>query len=217
VIPGVEPLLRLKQGTTSFPSALTQSALEIGGPGVSFAGTVARAVADDGPRATMLRQATPVGMRNLIKAYGLVKDEGHVDRQGNVLIDYDVHNPLQAAEIIGQALGFRPSIMSDVSEANFIQREFETYVNNLREQLLSQYALAVQTGGDVRAVTKKIEEMNRALPPAMGITLDALRRSITERIKNATLRQWGLPRISRFRGTQGPLREEINERLRGRR
>lgn len=222
VIPGVEPLLRLAQGTTSFPSAVTQSAMEIGGPGASLGGTVARTVADDGPRSSLLRQATPVGVRNLIKAYGLVKDKGHLNRQGNLLIDYDVHNPLQAAEIVGQALGFRPTIMADVSEINFLQREFETYVNNLREQLLSQYALAAQTRGEERTqrlkeVSAKIAELNRVLPPNLGITGEALKRSVNERIKNATFRQWGLPQAKRFRAKKEPLREELNERLVGRR
>jgi len=222
VIPGVEPLLRLAQGTTSFPSAVTQSAMEIGGPGASLGGTVARTVADDGPRSSLLRQATPVGVRNLIKAYGLVKDKGHLDRQGNLLIDYDVHNPLQAAEILGQALGFRPMIMADVSEINFLQREFETYVNNLREQLLSQYALAVQTKGEERTqrlkvINGKIVEFNQTVDPRFGITGEALDRSLNERIKGNFFRQWGLPRAKRFQGKKEPLREELNERLVGRR
>lgn len=210
-IPGVEPWLRFLARKTSFQSAFTESTIDIAGPGGSLAASAARASVDGGPRATFSRQALPPAVRNLVRAYMLVKEGGHVRRDGISKIPFDVHDPMQMAEIVGSALGFMPSIISEDSEHNFTQIEYEHFISALKEVLYTQYSVAHATGQPLGEISKKIKQLNKGLPPNLRIKDSDLVRALSQRSRNVELRDLGLPRSERF--TPGPAAIEHQRKL----
>lgn len=217
IVPGTDPLGRIFEGSGG-ASALGRFGLELGGPGAQLAWNVATAAVDNNPRSSALRQLAPIGVQNWLKARDIVNGAA-VTRTGNEILKYDVSNPMQAAETMGQALGFRPTIIADVQEVNYLQKEYEVRIAIWKESLLGRYALDRDNGEDLSGLTREIRVYNGSVPASHRITREILAKSLEERARRAELRYRGLPSSKRFQRTIqaefGAIRRPLEAQISG--
>ena len=198
ILPGLEPALNLTSPTGDFKSEFPNMVTDVGGAFVSIPMSILQAIADDNPD-TFKRweRAMPSVARSISKAYRYATTQAETSRSGAEIVEFDPHNRIHNAEILGQALGFRPTRVAQRQERDWVKREHARYYEVRRRQLFQDFDYALRIGdrealADVR---KAIIDYNNNLPVAgLRITGEELNRGIKARAKARRLEELGLPR-----------------------
>lgn len=125
-----------------------------------------------------LEEMMPAAVRGPLKAlrYG---SEGVVDKTGIV-----VNDDVDAAALVGQALGFSPSDVRLANERKSAILERDQALNARRQTLTSQFAMAVIAGDhDGRQETRQAIAVFNSKHPTRRIGQDDLVRSVRSRRK----------------------------------
>ncbi len=141
-------------------------------------------------------RAMPRAVRNVVRASRFAEEGRERTRSLSTVIDFDLTDPTQAAEIFGQALGFTPTRLSRQWNRKTMQREAETYWairNRLLLQAVDHAAIIGDTQAQRDAMTA-IRRFNSEVPfGPMRITSKQLSASRKERARRRRLSELGLP------------------------
>ena len=128
----------------------------------------------------------PKALRDPLKAIR-EGQEGITNYNGEPLLDVD------AAEVLGRAIGFAPARGSEMFEARNAVKNAETVLNEKRQRLLSKIVKA-RIDGDTEAATElrqDIVEFNQR-NPAFRITSDSIIKSTREKRRNMAETEGGI-------------------------
>lgn len=132
---------------------------------------------------TMAPKAVKDGMKAL--RYG---KEGINTMRGDPLIE-----DLSLGETLMQLAGFTPADVTERYDANSAAKNYEQRILGRRRALLNAYAMAwrAEDADGIQKALTKIQAWN-AKHPAMGITLDTIRRSLASRMRYSARAESGV-------------------------
>ena len=141
-----------------------------------------------------VEKGVPAGFRNYVVAHKYAT-EGAKDYKGAPLLRAD---SFTKGELIGQAIGFRPDVLSNAQYVNFEVTKIEQRINNQKTQLLNNLNRSFRQikPGDASSVAdyakyfKDIEKFNKKYP-SFEITSDELNDSLEKRAEQ---------RVSSYKG-----------------
>lgn len=138
--------------------------------------------------------AMPAAMRNLARSWRYAQEGNERTKSGAVTMGFDGEDPEQLGEIIGIALGFRPTRQSQQYDRVAAEREIDQYWSTQKEMLLRQAYRDRFVYKDEEAyqdTLKQIREFNqRAIAAKYKISSDAMitsfkrRRTAAQKIEN---------------------------------
>lgn len=138
--------------------------------------------------------AMPAALRNSARAWRYYQEGSERTKSGAATLGFDGDDPEQLGEIIGLALGFRPTRQTQQYDRVAAEREIDQYWLTQKEMLMRQAYRDRFIYKDDEAYTetlKQIREFNlRAIAPKYKITGDSLitsfkrRRASTMKIEN---------------------------------
>jgi len=208
IIPGAEELFGApsKGFDATFSRAVTTAAGASAGIGINLL----KFLSDDLPFGDSKRyeRAFPRSIKNALKGIRFFEEGRERTRQGATVVDFDVDDPGQLAEVVGQFFGFQPTRLSRRWDRERMQQEAIAFWTIRRGMLLRQMDQARVSGdsgvlGDVLAA---IRRYNRDVAiPGFFITGKELRQSQRERMRRRRLFEAGLPASKR----QRPLARDI--------
>jgi hypothetical protein len=140
----------------------------------------------------------PTALRNAAQAFRYYQEGKARNAQGAALVRFDPSEPEHMAEIIGQALGYRPERLSAAWDRRTAERESEAFWD-VRKQQLMQNAWVAKSSGDSQVYASALEgirKFNKDLPAearAKAITAEALATSFKNRTSATAKTEVGLP------------------------
>lgn len=152
----------------------------------------------------------PKWMRDLMKSYRYL-NEGVTNLKGDEILPAD---QISAWDTIAQAIGFTPAKVSETYDRNSALQNAEKRVQQKRQQLVNQFALATRMGDeDGRAeALAAIKKFNKVpLYRSMPITVETLHQSLKTRDRNDKKREDGVLIENRPLGKK--LRSMLPERV----
>ena len=174
-----------KETKTVRDSAMAM-ALEKAGPSANMILSIAESFEAfmNGDYQKGVEKGIPAGFRNYVVAYKYAT-EGAKDYKGAPLLRAD---SFTKGELIGQAIGFRPDVLSNAQYVNFEVTKIEQRINNQKTQLLNNLNRSFRQikPGDASSVAdyakyfKDIEKFNKKYP-SFEITSDELNDSLEKR------------------------------------
>lgn len=198
IVPGINPILDSKD----FKSAVTRTVEDVGGAAFNIPFAMMQAAySNDGDALKIVEKVSPEFIANPLRAFEYFS-KGHLtDFRGNKLPGgaFDPENPWHRGEIIGQALGLRPTRANLIKERSWRQREIGGYWQARRTKILEDAFDAVKADDSREAVAdvrKAIKRFNSSLPRqarAMKIDGDAIISSFRSRQKAIDRIEAGVP------------------------
>lgn len=140
----------------------------------------------------------PTAVRNAAQAFRFYQQGQARNAQGAALVRFDPSEPEQMAEIMAQAIGYRPERLSAAWDRRTAEREAEAFWD-VRKQQLMQNAWAAKTSGDPQVYNRALEairKFNVDLPvdaKAKAITGEALATSFKSRAQAMAKTEVGIP------------------------
>ena len=210
VIPGLEPALSLTSPQGNFRQEFPKMVTDVGGAFISIPMAVMQAAADDNPdNFKRWERAMPSAARSLAKAYQYARDEAATSRRWAPIVRFDPHDRIHNAEIIGQALGFRPTRVAERQSKDWVRHSHAQFYETRRRQLMQDfdYAMRLKDKEAKADVLKAIRAYNDSVPhSSLKISSKAIKASVQSRKRGRKLEEQGLPRSRR----NIPLYQGIN-------
>lgn len=156
--------------------------------------------------------AMPAAMQGLSKAARYYTEGVERTRTGGTIMEFDKNNPYHMAEIIAQALAFRPTRTAQTWDKIIMQREAEKFWTTRRSLLLRQFdwALMNESPEDEKEVRDAINRFNQTLPQGyegLKISRSTLRRSRQGRENSRERIEAGLPQSNMMK----PVFEDVDK------
>ena len=152
----------------------------------------------------------PSAVRNNSRAWQMGVQGKLEGRGAEIIAEFDMNDPLQVVEVIGQAMGFRPTRVAQKQEADWAARQAVTYWGARRSILLEQMFWA-QTHNDqaaVKDVWKAIKRYRDTVPrPELSLSRQEVVDSVKTKEKNKNLKERGYSLSRRYRGITEEIRE----------
>jgi hypothetical protein len=176
IIPGTDAIF----GVGKFEDRFLHATSEVGGPVGSLLISFLQAAADDNP-SELLRwdRALPPVLRNIEKAYTAIVNDAWVNAKGR-----PVAQEPDAAELVGQALGFAPTRRTERGEELRAAKDIVEFYKERRTNLMEALWSAKRThDSDVVAdVRMSITDFNAMVPtPHLRITAEDISSSMQYR------------------------------------
>jgi hypothetical protein len=131
-----------------------------------------------------LEKGIPAGFRNYVLAYKYAT-EGAKDYKGAPLLEAD---SFKKGELIGQAIGFRPDVLSNAQYVNFQISKLEQRFNNQKTQLLNNLdrtyrQIKPNDPDSIKEYAKYFEDIEKfnKKNPSFAITADEIANSLEKR------------------------------------
>lgn len=145
-----------------------------------------------------LEKGVPKFIASLSKAYRYATQGKETLGDGSTLVSFDPHDPQDMAEILGVALGYTPTRVSQGWDAVIAQRELAAYWDLRRQMLFKQADVAWQSGDAEQKsrIIAAIKEFNKGLPADLkgkAISNDGLKASLRNRATVRKKRELGIP------------------------
>lgn len=196
VLPGFRELGRAFSPEGSFEQTFTSQAEDIMGAVFSIPINVGKSLADNHPDFyKRWERSMPRALRNVVKANRFATEGMERTRTGAEVVGFDVEDPLELAEIIGQGLGFSPTRLRQTWDRDIATSEAVNYWQTRRGMVLAQFDFARMIGdreGSADA-KKALREFNATVPSkAMRIGGDTLKDSLVGRIRARRLQEAGV-------------------------
>lgn len=188
MIPGLKPLLQGATGELGADEAIGKTFSEAVGASYGVPLTMLRALeTGDLDDFKTWERMLPAAAKNLIRAGRYFTQGEEVNKSGATIADFDVTDSRQAAEVIGQALGFTPTRVARQWDMQAMQRDAINYWVIRRKLLFEQFDKARQTKdreavADAREAVKKFN--GEAPDRRLRISFQDLVESSREREKN---------------------------------
>lgn len=200
ILPGVGPLTRYLQGTTSGDSALLRTLSEIGGAATPIGVNTFNAIMDNTPAGLKALTIAPSFIRNVTRGLYALQEGAVVNSRGEKLVPIDFNNPQHVGEFIGMLMGVYPRRASRESAVMFAAAEQLRYYIAWREQYLYDLTRAIknQDREGITAANKALGKFNEQAPPEFVLGFKQARQSVRKRLENQTLREMGLPTQKRY-------------------
>ena len=211
VVPGVEPAVRLLSGQSRdrYRDA-AKFVEEWAGPLGALAMNVMQVVGNDDPRALRkVEQAAPSIVKSIMKGTRLIQEGADTGRSGEKIVEFDVEDPIQLAEAVGQMLGFAPTRLTKAREEGWMQMQYAQYYMQRRGMLMEQFDMAIETKDReaIADVKRAIRKFNRSVPWKLKIPYDSL---LTSR-KGRERRRWLLEKGRSPQPGVAPYFKEVQE------
>ena len=200
------PGLRTESLSGSPEEMAGQLLLDAGGPIPNIAISMFNALSSTDPDTWKnFEKALPVAAKNISKASRYAMRGMETSRGGAEFLLYDGSDPYHIPEIIGQAMGFTATRLSQKRETYGEQMTTALYWVERRQLLMERYAYATKTG-DSRMKRSTMEDIitfnkaltNKELTP-YRISRSSLTSSLRTKLKALSKRERGLPTNDRDR------------------
>lgn len=211
-IPGIESLFR--EGKTT--DKLWGAAEDIAGAGLGIPLALTRAVMDDHPDSfKRIERALPSILKSQSKAFHMATEGKVTSRSQARVIEFDIADPYHQAEIVGQALGFTPSRLTEKREGDWAAKQAVEYWQGRRSRVMDHYLWAVQAK-DAEAKEEAIaawKKYNRSVPSsALKINPKEMMTAWKGKRKRIQGEEAGRPRAKRYRGIYEEVLDGFPER-----
>ena len=155
----------------------------------------------------------PAFLANVNKAARFAAQGEERTRRGEIVAEFDILDPLDRLELIGQALSFTPTRRSKGWERIIAKRELIEYYNGQRKVLFAAYNWAHETKDKeaISDVWKEVRKYNNQVPfGEMKISAKALGQSLKAKIKSRALAERNIE-MQRINRRLGQSVEEVFE------
>jgi len=180
LLPLTEDLKALAAGQ-ELNEFLVKGAENVGGAATAPFMSIARALASNDPNEwRRWEKALPTAMRSASQAVRYSVDGKEATQRGDVIAEFDIHDPRDRAELILKAMGFQPKDLTKGWELEIAQRELVGFYKVRKSSLLRDlnYARIVGDREGIADAVKAIKKYNKNVPfPEMGISGKEARQS----------------------------------------
>lgn len=195
IVPGTDVLNRSAEYVDAYAD-FGRAAETIGGPAVSILFNAYRAVNSRTQNDwKVYERAMPAAMAASSRALRWAT-EGERNLKGQLSNEFDVHDLGHVLEIVGGTMGLTPRRISEKREFDWKEKQAEQYYNARKQTLRLQYyeAWVAKDREAIKDAMEAIQKFNRQRPPGViGIAYQDLKQSITQRWKDKTMYELGLP------------------------
>lgn len=204
IIPGLQPALQGAAGELKPDEALGRAVGETVGASYGIPLTLLRAAeTGDFDDLKAWERMLPTAAKNAVRALRFYTQGQEVNNTGAEVLDFDVTDTRQAAEILGQAIGFTPTRLSRKWDMQAMQRDSIRYWVIQRSMLFDEFDKARRAKdreamADVREAVRKF---NREAPDKkLRVSAQDLVNSTRQRDKNRKLMEQGQALQGTYRG-----------------
>lgn len=199
VIPGVSAI----ESPGDYNAKFYQASTDIVGAAFGAGLGMLEAINSDNPdEFKRWERAMPTALRNVSRAYRWSEQGREKTNNGSTVVEFRTSDPEEVGEVIGQALGFAPTRLTQKWDLIAAQNERVNFYKMRRAYLL-QYMNHAMTQGDTAEVSnamKKIREYNSNLPTAgLAISGETIQRSRRATIQRQRYQQAGVPYEKAYR------------------
>ncbi len=165
IIPGTQ---LLQPGMTSSPERFVKGVVEFGSGAIGSAnmGILSAAMNDHPDQWKRWEKAMFSSMRNISKAARYADRGEEATRSGYPIADFDMHDPRDRGELVGQMLGFTPRELSKGWEGFIAQQQAVIYYSTWKTSLLVDWNYAKETKDKeaVKSANAAIRQYNKVVP-----------------------------------------------------
>jgi hypothetical protein len=198
VIPGIEPIGKLAAGKGEFRDVSGEMFNEILGPAWNIPIQLVSSLSSGSPdRWREWEKALPKALASVSKAYRWAERGYASNYAGHPTgTTFDLNNPHEVTELVGQSLGFTPTRLVNEREQTWERKSAAQYWTGRRRTIMQQFSYSMTRGNrETQADMKKaVHEFNRSVPdPTLKIGPDSLQKSVKGRYKAEVKTRLGLP------------------------
>lgn len=210
VIPGLQPALQGLAGEIKPDESIGRAFGEAVGASYGIPLTLLRATeSGDFDDLKAWERVLPTAAKNAVRALRFYTQGQEVNNTGAEVLDFDVTDSRQAAEILGQAIGLTPTRLSRKWDMQAMQRDSIRYWVIQRSMLFDEFDKARRAKdreamADVREAVRKF---NREAPDKrLRLSGQDLVSSARQRDKNRKLMEQGKALQGTYEGVSGEVR-----------
>jgi len=159
----------------------------------------------------------PTAIRQFIQGLRVMATGEVQNRAGAAIANFDMSDPNDRMTVIASALGFRPRVMSELSDLNELMRDTDTYYKAQQLDLKIQIMKAIQreSQSDLQEALQGVKDYNAQVlkdgHPEYALKGKDLTDSIKQRMKNNAKTEAGIPLAKQ----QIPLRQDLKNQFPG--
>lgn len=213
VVPG---LAELGRSGGSFNDTVANVATDMAGASLAIPASIIKFLGGSQYSLSDMKRwepALPRAIRSPMTAARWAQEGRERSVTGATVLDFDVTDPEQAAEVAAKALGFNPTRLSRRWDRIIAQSDAEAYWAARRTMLTRAYDEARQSGvrENVAKVVQRIRTFNGEAPQGLAIGRDTLQRSVRSRELARAKREAGLPNTRMMTGVYDEIRRNHPE------
>jgi hypothetical protein len=143
-----------------------------------------------------LQTAAPTAIKNVIKGSRILMDGGVKNRAGDIIQRFDMTNPYQVTEVVGQFMGFNPQDLRNKYDTIRMTNDAIKFWVGRRDAILFEMTQALKDSDSERysAALERLTEYNKEAPHvAFKIGGKGATESIKGRLKQGKLTEMGIP------------------------
>jgi len=139
--------------------------------------------------------AMPRALRDMSQAVRFAEEGRERSASGSTVLDFDIEDPEQLAEIIARAGGFQVTRLSRRWDRIIAQADAQSYWTGRRTALMGIYDEARWRGTEEtrKEIIDRIVAFNREAPKGLAITRQALQQSLARRDLARAKQEAGVP------------------------
>lgn len=200
LVPGIRSLKGTLQGTMSWSDAVATAFADVTGAAGTMGLNATRAVLEESPANGSRFWSISSAARNIGKAVEMAYTGAYRAPDGTALVDVDTTKPEHLGEIFMQALGKKPTRVSEIQEANWSRKEHMAFYFAWRDTILQHWANAIASHDEEAKedAKREFQKFSRTAPPQFVMSPKEAYSSIIGRIRNRRLKELGLPSQSKF-------------------
>ena len=200
-IPGTESLAR--EGMSPKEKA-AQVVADLAGPLVALPIAGLTAMGSDDPDVwKRFEKILPTAVQGVSKARRFWANEQETDYYGDPTVSFDRTNPWHVAEMVGQAMGFTPSRVTETRQKQWMAQEAIKYYEGRQTILMRSFEAAVRAKDPIEManVIEAVKEYNDDVPhPAFKISGKSMKQSVKAKLTRSELVKLGFGREKRYAG-----------------
>jgi len=196
IIPGATAL---GPATGDFNDRVANSAKDIGGASFAILFGLGKFLsAGDQYQLNDLKRwemAMPRALRDMSQAVRFAEEGRERSASGSTVLDFDIEDPEQLAEVIARAGGFQVTRLSRRWDRIIAQADAQSYWTGRRTALMGVYDEARWRGTEEtrKEIIDRIVAFNREAPKGLAITRQALQQSLARRDLARAKQEAGVP------------------------
>lgn len=155
-------------------------------------------------------RAMPRAARSTAKAARVLYNGKETDRGGNMVAEFDRHDPEQVAEAITMAMGLSPTRLSRAWDKKIAEIEVNTFWDTKREIVMKNVGRAVLIKDKTahKVAMEALRDYNKEVPfKDKTISAANLKQSLSRRLKDRALADRGLAIRKSGRGVNAHIKE----------
>jgi len=196
IIPGFSELpSAMNEGATT--DVIGRAANSASGAALQIPFNVIKAMREKHPSTlARLQTAAPTAVKNVIKGSRELTEGGVRNRNNDLIMRFDLTNPYDLSQVVGQFMGFNPQELRKKYETMNMGNDAIKYWMGRRTAILSAYASALKVDDDagIEAAHDALIKYNEEAPhPAFIMRPREVLSSLKQRIKTGFKTEEGIP------------------------